>query len=146
MNWIYEFFNIQPPDEDFTSTLIELTKTEIDRQPSEITFVKIIYKAFSISEENINKNRKRKYVQPRQVHMYVRHLFFKQKSRVAGSVYQKDHATVLHAVKHINNLLETEREFRELTLPIWMYWQSFNEPFPCEFPVKMVELIRESII
>lgn len=35
-----------------------------------------------------------------------------------GAFYNKDHATVIHGIKNINNIIETERVFREMVQKI----------------------------
>lgn len=59
-----------------------------------------------------NKTRKREYVQTRQVTTY----FFKEFTRLSypqmGSFFGKDHATAMHACKTINNLKDTNFDFR----------------------------------
>jgi chromosomal replication initiator protein len=65
--------------------------------------------------ERLNTNtRKREIVEARYISMY----FSKQKTRhtldyIGESIGGKDHATVLHACKTVNNLMETDRKFRE---------------------------------
>lgn len=60
-----------------------------------------------------NKNRKRVYVEIRQISWY---LFMKKIDGLsladAGWFFRKDHSTVLHAIKTVNNLLETSMDFR----------------------------------
>lgn len=60
------------------------------------------------------KKRDRELVLPRQVHMVMLNVAFKDTLAKAGSIYNKDHATVLHAKnKPVKNLFDTDKYFRE---------------------------------
>lgn len=62
---------------------------------------------------NLN-SRKREIVLPRQMAMFFSRKYTKESLYNIGSFYgDKDHATVLAAIKAINNLSETNREFRK---------------------------------
>ena len=63
-----------------------------------------------------NKNRKREYVMCRNLSMYYMFFICKDTLKIpgvtlewVGSRYGKDHSTVLHAIKTIRNLQETDR-------------------------------------
>ncbi|NJM14003.1 MAG: hypothetical protein HC896_00220 [Bacteroidales bacterium] len=70
---------------------------------------------FNMEVEQMHKNsRKREVVQARQIAMY----FSKNKTKcsyakIGEIIGGKDHATVLHACKTVNNLIETDRQFRQ---------------------------------
>ena len=60
-----------------------------------------------------SKTRKREIVQARQISMYFSKNLTKSSLALIGSqIGGKDHATVLHACKTVNNLLETDKRFR----------------------------------
>ena len=60
-----------------------------------------------------SKTRKREIVQARQVAMYFSKNLTKSSLATIGSqIGGKDHATVLHACKTVNNLVETDKTFR----------------------------------
>jgi len=60
-----------------------------------------------------SKTRKREIVQARQVSMYFSKNFTKASLASIGSqIGGKDHATVLHACKTVNNLIDTDKHFR----------------------------------
>jgi hypothetical protein len=72
-----------------------------------------VAKIWGIPEEALKtKTRKRTIVEPRQVVMWFRKKNTKESLAEIGERYGKDHATVLHAVKTVNNLKETDKEFR----------------------------------
>ena len=61
----------------------------------------------------LSKTRKREIVQARQVAMYFSKSLTKSSLATIGSrIGGKDHATVLHACKTVNNLIETDKRFR----------------------------------
>lgn len=72
--------------------------------------------AFSIDMKSINsKSRKREIVWARQAAMSLCKKYTTQSvSRIGQIVGGRDHATVLHALKNVDDLLETEVEFREM--------------------------------
>jgi chromosomal replication initiation ATPase DnaA len=66
-----------------------------------------------------NKNRHRDFVELRQVSMFL----FKRKLKYSlftyGDFFEKDHATVIHSIKQVTNLLQTDPEFQERTSEIF---------------------------
>jgi chromosomal replication initiation ATPase DnaA len=58
------------------------------------------------------KTRKREIVVTRQLIMYFVHQFTKLSLAKNGALVGKNHATVLHAIKTITNLAETDKQFR----------------------------------
>jgi chromosomal replication initiator protein len=60
-----------------------------------------------------SKSRKREVVQARQIAMYFAKNFTKSSLATIGAQCGgKDHATVLHACKTVNNLMDTDKKFR----------------------------------
>jgi len=78
--------------------------------------VHIICTETKIDEQELlanKKNRKREYVIARQIHMSILNLVFNFTLAQSGAVCgKKAHATVLHGIETINNLLDTSQEFR----------------------------------
>ncbi|NPA36866.1 MAG: chromosomal replication initiator protein DnaA [Chlorobi bacterium] len=61
-----------------------------------------------------SKTRKREIVQARQIAMYFsKTLTNSSLASIGSKIGNKDHATVLHACKTINNLMETDKEFKK---------------------------------
>ena len=58
------------------------------------------------------KTRKREVVEARQVLMKYRKEMMKLSLAQAAEPFGKDHATAIHAIKTVNNLLETDSNFR----------------------------------
>ena len=90
--------------------LVKNTKREIS-----IDYIqKIVCDYFNMPQEIINsKTRKREIVQARQIAMYFAKSLTKSSLATIGSqIGGKDHATVLHACKTVNNLIDTDKRFR----------------------------------
>jgi chromosomal replication initiator protein len=75
---------------------------------------KVVCDYFSLPVEVINsKTRKREIVQARQLAMYFSKKHTKNSLNTIGlHCGNKDHATVLHAVKTVKNLMETDKKFK----------------------------------
>jgi len=88
-----------------------------DEKENEI--LDVICKCVRITPEILRKNnkyRKGEFVKARQVHMVIRNLVIRHNESTAttGAIYNKDHATFLHAKKRVINALEGfDKEFRE---------------------------------
>ncbi len=100
---------------------LDLTKEMIDkhikRTKQEITteyIQKVVCNYYNIGFEQLqSKTRKREIVQARQVAMFFSKSMTKSSLATIGSqIGGKDHATVLHACKTVNNLIETDKRFR----------------------------------
>ena len=75
----------------------------------------IIADYFNLDIESLHsKNRKRNVVQARQLAMFFSKKYTKSSLSTIGSqIGQRDHATVLHACKTVETLIETDREFKK---------------------------------
>lgn len=100
---------------------LELAKQMIDKivrnsaKEISIDYIqKIICDYFGIQVDEINsKTRKRDIVQARQLAMFFAKKHTKSSLAAIGlQCGNKDHATVLHACKTVNNLMETDKNFR----------------------------------
>lgn len=90
--------------------LIKNTKKEISIDYIE----KVVCNFFNVPAEMLqSKTRKREIVQARQIAMYFSKSLTKSSLATIGAhIGGKDHATVLHACKTVNNLIETDKSFR----------------------------------
>ncbi|MCP4310901.1 MAG: chromosomal replication initiator protein DnaA [Bacteroidetes bacterium] len=100
---------------------LELTKEMIDKlikstkREISIDYIqKVVCNYYNIGLELLqSKTRKREIVQARQVAMFFSKTLTKSSLATIGSqIGGKDHATVLHACKTVNNLIETDKRFR----------------------------------
>lgn len=75
---------------------------------------KVVCSYFNVPVEMLQSNtRKREIVQARQIAMFFSKNLTKSSLATIGSqIGDKDHATVLHACKTVNNLIETDKRFR----------------------------------
>ena len=100
---------------------MELARQMIDKFVRNITreisidyIQKVICEYFNITVESIHsKTRKREIVQARQLSMYFSKKHTKSSlASIGQQCGNKDHATVLHACRTVNNLVETDKQFR----------------------------------
>ncbi|MCK9254866.1 MAG: chromosomal replication initiator protein DnaA [Bacteroidales bacterium] len=100
---------------------LELAKNMIDklvkstRREVSIDYIqKVVCNYFSMPVETLaSKTRKREIVQARQIAMYFAKTMTKSSLAAIGSaIGNKDHATVLHAFKTVNNLIDTDKKFK----------------------------------
>ncbi len=100
---------------------LDLAKKMIDKfvkntaREISIDFIqKIVCDYFNLTIDIINsKTRKREIVQARQLAMYFAKKHTKSSLATIGlHCGNKDHATVLHACRTVNNLVETDKQFR----------------------------------
>ena len=90
--------------------LVKNTKRELS-----IDYIqKIVCDYFSMPVDILkSKTRKREIVQARQIAMYFAKCLTKSSLATIGSLIGgKDHATVLHACKTVNNLVDTDKRFK----------------------------------
>ncbi len=90
--------------------LVKSTRREIS-----IDYIqKVVCDYFNMQVDMLkSKTRKREIVQARQIAMYFAKNLTKSSLASIGSVIGgKDHATVLHACKTVNNLIDTDKRFR----------------------------------
>lgn len=100
---------------------LDLAKTIIDKiikntkKNISIEYIqKIVCNYFNVAVDLIQtKTRKREIVQARQIAMFFSKSLTKSSLTTIGSqIGGKDHATVLHACKTVNNLMDTDKKFR----------------------------------
>ena len=111
-----------PLAKQIVNKFIKNTKKEVS-----IDYIqKVVSKYFEMDVSTLqSKTRKRHIVQARQLAMYFAKRLTKASLASIGSqIGSRDHATVLHACKTVNNLTETDRQFRtyveELTKKLTM--------------------------
>jgi chromosomal replication initiator protein len=90
--------------------LVKKTKKELS-----VDYIQqIVCDYFGLAVDSLqSKTRKREIVQARQVAMYFsKSLTNSSLSMIGSKIGKKDHATVLHACKAVNNLIETDKDFK----------------------------------
>ncbi len=100
---------------------LELAKQMIDRlvknSKKEISvdyIQKVVCDYFNLSPDMLqSKTRKREIVQARQIAMFFsKNLTKSSLASIGAQIGGKDHATVLHACKTVNNLMDTDKRFK----------------------------------
>ena len=72
----------------------------------------IVAEIWEVPKEAITtKTRQREVVEARQVLMTYRKIVTGKSLKKVGKEFGKDHATVLHAIRTVNNLVETDKVF-----------------------------------
>ena len=103
------------------SVTLELAKQMIDKFVKNTThevsidyIQKIVCDYFDLPIEMLkSKTRKRQVVQARQIAMYfAKNMTKSSLSSIGAHCGGKDHATVLHACRTVNNLIETDKKFK----------------------------------
>ena len=96
---------------------IDLINKIVKQNKHEITIdyiQKIVCDYFNMPIDSLqSRTRKREIVQARQIAMYFSKSLTKSSLASIGSqIGKKDHATVLHACKTVNNMIDTDKQFR----------------------------------
>lgn len=95
----------------------ELINKIIKQSKHEITIdyiQKIVCDYFNMTSDSLqSKTRKREIVQARQIAMFFSKSLTKSSlASIGAQIGRKDHATVLHACKTVNNLIDTDKQFK----------------------------------
>jgi chromosomal replication initiator protein len=99
---------------ELASEMIDKLVKNTKREVSVDYIQKIVSDYFGLPNDVLHtKTRKREIVQARQIAMYFSKNMTKSSLSTIGSLIGgKDHATVLHACKTVNNLIETDKRFK----------------------------------
>lgn len=104
--------NILSPDE-FVQLYKESIEEYKDRQEP-FNPDPIVAEYYGVKPHELKRQtRKREIAEARQICMWLRLKHTRDSLMTIGRRYNKDHTTVLHAKKVVNNLMDTNREFRE---------------------------------
>ena len=106
-----------------------ITKDDISSQDK---IFKKVCECFGYEPEQVRKYDKlriREFVVIRQVSMVMMRTYLKSTIDTSkplsfakcGAYFEKDHATAIHAHKTVLNLLDTDKHFRQLILPLFNY-------------------------
>ena len=100
---------------DLTAKLINKLVKNSRRELSIEYISKVVCDYFNMTVESLQaKTRKREIVQARQITMYFSKALTKYSlASIGAQIGNKDHATVLHACKTVNNLKDTDKNFRQ---------------------------------
>ena len=108
------FNNDVEVDIDHAQDIVSKMSKTVSRTISIEKIQDIVCKHFSVPMEILHsKSRKREIVQARQIAMYLSKVYTKNSLQVIGhEIGDRDHATVLHACKTVNNLRDTDKTFK----------------------------------
>jgi len=107
-------FNKKPITVELAKQMIDTFVKNKAREVSIDYIQKVVCDYFNLPLELINsKTRKREIVQARQLAMFFSKKLTKSSLATIGvHCGNKDHATVLHACRTVNNLIDTDKQFR----------------------------------
>jgi chromosomal replication initiator protein len=107
-------FNKRPITIELAKSMIEKFVKNTAKEVSIEFIQKMVCDYFDLNIDTLNsKTRKREVVQARQIVMYFAKNMTKASLATIGMhCGGKDHATVLHACRTVNNLMETDKHFR----------------------------------
>lgn len=105
---------------DLARQLIERFVSNSTQEVSVEYIVNVVCNSLNVQiEEFYSKSKKREMVQARQLAMHFAKKYTKNSLAAIGQQCGgKDHATVIHALKTVTNLLETDKQFRTLASEI----------------------------
>ncbi len=108
-------FNKREVTLDLARNVVEKFVKNVKREISIDYIQKVVSDYFQMDTETLrSKTRKRNIVQARQLAMFFAKKYTKSSLASIGSqIGDRDHATVLHACKTIDNLIETDKEFKK---------------------------------
>ena len=101
----------------------KITEKIVGEQQNDVTIdkvQKVVCDYFNITRDDLlSKTRKRQIVQARQIAMYMaRTLLNCSLSTIGAEIGGKDHATVLHACTTVNDLMTTDKTFKQYVADI----------------------------
>lgn len=108
-------FNKKEITLDLTKTIVEKFVKNVKNEISIDYIQKVVSDYFQLDMETLkSKTRKRHVVQARQLAMFFAKKFTKSSlANIGHQIGDRDHATVLHACKTVDNLVETDKQFRK---------------------------------
>ena len=105
----------RPIDKDLVSRVMKMIIRIEQKTITCENIIQIVQNIFGVDNKSFNsKNRKRELVFARSAAMHLCKKYTTQSvSRIGSIIGGRDHATVLHALKSVDDLLETDSEFKE---------------------------------
>lgn len=108
-------FNRREVTLELAKQVVEKFVKNVKREVSIDYIQKVVSDYFQLDMETLqSKTRKRDVVQARQLAMFFAKKFTKSSLATIGSqIGDRDHATVLHACKTVDNLVATDKQFKK---------------------------------
>lgn len=106
--------NKRPITVELAKEIVDKFARNINREITVEMIQKVVCEYFNLKPEELKaKTRRREIVQPRQIIMYFAKKYTKASLQVIGAMCGgKDHSTVLHACRNIEDLKDTDRQIR----------------------------------
>ena len=107
-------FNKKEVNLDLAKNVVEKFVKNVKREVSIEYIQKVVSDYFQVDLDVLqSKTRKRHIVQARQLAMFFAKKFTKASlANIGSQIGDRDHATVLHACRTVNNLMDTDKRFR----------------------------------
>jgi len=104
--------------------------------------IKIVFDYFHMNPILVNSTtRKREIVQSRQISMYFAKKLTKYSlAEIGYNIGGKDHATVLHAIKTVNNLIDTDKKIANYIADLEMLLDQYKEKVTIYEPIIFTEI------
>ena len=108
-------FNKKEVTIDLAKSVVEKFVKNVKREVSIDYIQKVVSEYFQVDLDVLqSKTRKRHIVQARQLAMFFAKKMTKSSLAIIGSqIGDRDHATVLHACKTVDNLVATDKQFKK---------------------------------
>ncbi|MGV7107882.1 chromosomal replication initiator protein DnaA [Flavobacterium sp. U410] len=108
-------FNKKEVTIELAKQVVEKFVKNVKREISVDYIQKVVSEYFQLDVETLqSKTRKRHVVQARQLAMFFAKKFTKNSlANIGSQIGDRDHATVLHACKTVDNLVTTDKQFRK---------------------------------
>lgn len=98
-----------------TVRFIQMEKVKLSEYQKMAQIIHVCCRVWGITIQNIkSKNRRRKYVEPRQAALYLGSLLTNlQQIEVVRSLGKNHHSMLINSTKKAKNLIETDPQYRE---------------------------------
>ena len=108
-------FNKKEVTLDLAKSVVEKFVKNVKREISIDYIQKVVSDYFQLDLDTLqSKTRKRHVVQARQLAMFFAKKFTKSSlANIGSQIGDRDHATVLHACKTVDNLVSTDKQFKK---------------------------------
>lgn len=91
-------------------------KIKIDYETAPVAIQEIYFTVCMMFKVDIrNKSKRREYVEPRTIYFALCRELTPHSVTLIASYIDRDHATCLHGLNVFNNLMQTDKNFREIT-------------------------------
>lgn len=101
---------------EFNDMLSAYINKEVYKEKDYNELIKIVHEYFNVKRND--KSSKRIYVRPRQISCYFMRKYWEHYGfsypKIGDIFGGKDHATIMSSIRTVNNLIETDKDFRNI--------------------------------